>query len=232
VGIAVSRTFDHDYHPAWCGIVAKMEIELIQSPAVLLVSISALVLILSNHWRVSLAALFLLYIGEFILVALTWSVTMSLAKLLAGWMAALILWMALAGFESQPKTRVNGADSSKPIVEKSTMSRSLFQLFASTLVILVVYSVLPILTERIPDLGFAQAFGSLLLISLGLLHLGLTTIPWRVVVGLLTMLAGFEILYSAVELSILLEGLLAAVNLGLALLGAYMIIAPAAEELV
>jgi hypothetical protein len=207
-----------------------MDIDLLQSTAVLLVSVSALVLILSNHWRVSLAALFPLYIGEFVLVALTWSIPLSLAKLLAGWMAALILWIALAGYESQQKTGINGADSSKPFVEKFTMSRSLFQLFASTLVILVVYSVLPILTERIPGLSFTQAFGSLLLISLGLLHLGLTAVSWRVMVGLLTVLAGFEILYSAVELSILLEGLLAAVNLGLALIGAYMIIAPAAEE--
>jgi len=42
-----------------------------------------------------------------------------------------------------------------------------------------------------------------------------------VIVGLLTVLAGFEIMYAAVESSALVTALLAVVNLGLALAGAY-----------
>jgi hypothetical protein len=207
-----------------------MEFELIQSAAVLLAAIPALTLILSNNWRLSLASLSLLYIGVFILVAQSWPIPLSTAKLLAGWMSGLILWLALSGIDTQPKG--NGNDTGNPATaeNRSGMSRILFQVFASILVILVVYSLLPILTDWIPGLSVEQAFGSLMLISLGLLHLGLTTVPWRVVVGLLTMLAGFEIIYSAVAQAILLEGLLAAVNLGLALLGAYMIAAPDVEE--
>jgi hypothetical protein len=48
--------------------------------------------------------------------------------------------------------------------------------------------------------------------------------------GLLTVLSGFEILYSAVEVSALVTGLLAGVNLGLALVGAYLLLAPTLEE--
>jgi hypothetical protein len=70
----------------------------------------------------------------------------------------------------------------------------------------------------------------MILIALGLLHLGLTSQPFRVVLGLLTVLSGFEILYAAVESSILITGLLAAVTLGLAMLGAYLITAPTLEE--
>jgi hypothetical protein len=63
-----------------------------------------------------------------------------------------------------------------------------------------------------------------------LLHLGLTAQPLRVVLGLLTVLSGFEILYAAVESATLVAGLLAAVNLGLALVGAYLLVAPGLER--
>jgi len=199
-------------------------------PAVLLVGITALTLILSNNWRWSLAALFLQYVGVFILVAITWPVMMSLAKLLAGWMAATVLWMALAGQEQLLAVSEidQGKQGSTEIVY--SVSSRLFRFFAASLVILVIFSLIPLVIDWIPGIHREQAIGSLLLIGLGLLHLGLTAVPWRVVVGLLTMLAGFEIIYSAVELSILVEGLLAAVNLGLALLGVYMVTMSGTEE--
>ena len=48
--------------------------------------------------------------------------------------------------------------------------------------------------------------------------------------ALLTILAGFEILYAAVEGSILVAALLAVINLGLGLVGAYLLNASAVEE--
>ena len=65
--------------------------------------------------------------------------------------------------------------------------------------------------------------GAMLLIGMGLLHLGVTTRPLRVLLGLLTTLSGFELLYAAVENSVLVAGLLALVTLGLALVGAYLL---------
>jgi hypothetical protein len=50
------------------------------------------------------------------------------------------------------------------------------------------------------------------------------------VLGLLTVLSGFEILYAAVETATLVAGLLAAINLGLALVGAYLLAAPSLED--
>jgi hypothetical protein len=69
----------------------------------------------------------------------------------------------------------------------------------------------------------------LILIGIGLLHLGLTAQPLRVVLGLLTVLSGFEILYAAVETATLVAGLLAGVNLGLALVGSYLLTSPSLE---
>jgi hypothetical protein len=65
--------------------------------------------------------------------------------------------------------------------------------------------------------------GGLILICVGLLHLGMTTRPMRVIIGLLTVLSGFEVLYAAVETSLLVAGLQALTTLGLALVGAYLL---------
>jgi hypothetical protein len=51
-----------------------------------------------------------------------------------------------------------------------------------------------------------------------------------VIYGLLTVLAGFEILYAAVEGSILVAALLCVVNLGVGLVGAYLLNGGLVEE--
>ena len=65
---------------------------------------------------------------------------------------------------------------------------------------------------------------------MGLLHLGVTDRILQVTIGLMTVLAGFEILYAAVESSTLVTALLAVINLGLALTGSYLMVADNAEE--
>jgi hypothetical protein len=69
--------------------------------------------------------------------------------------------------------------------------------------------------------------GSLLLLGAGIVHLGITSDILNVILGLLTMLTGFEILYAAIESSILVAGLLAITNLGLGIAGSYLLIAGA-----
>jgi hypothetical protein len=48
--------------------------------------------------------------------------------------------------------------------------------------------------------------------------------------GLLTVLSGFELVYAALETSILIAGLQAVITLGLALVGAYLLAVPLMEE--
>jgi hypothetical protein len=67
---------------------------------------------------------------------------------------------------------------------------------------------------------------------MGLIHLGITSRVFRVVLGLLTALCGFEIIYAAVESSILVAGLLAITNLGLGLTGSYLLLAASSAEAV
>jgi hypothetical protein len=70
----------------------------------------------------------------------------------------------------------------------------------------------------------------MMLMGMGLLLLSTTIDPLRVIIGLLTILAGFEIIYAAAVSSVLVTGLLALVTLGLALAGAYWLNLASPEE--
>lgn len=200
-----------------------MSFETLSFPSVILVTLTSLLLLISRNWRWSIAALALQYIGVFLLVALNWPIEMAVTKIVAGWMAGAVLGIAISeAFVASPENW-SGADKLSP-------SSSIFRLLAAILVGLVVLSAAPNVIEWIPGASLPLLWGSLILIGNGLLHLGLSTQPLRVVLGLLTIMSGFEIIYSAVETSTLVAGLLAAVNLGLALIGAYLIMAPFVEE--
>jgi len=82
----------------------------------------------------------------------------------------------------------------------------------------------------VPGIPLESAIGALVLVGLGLLQLGLTSHPIRVIIGLLTIISGFEIIYAVVEEPALVAGLLAGVTMGLALLGVYLIFQSSLEE--
>jgi hypothetical protein len=105
----------------------------------------------------------------------------------------------------------------------------LFRLFTAGILIAATFA-LSLRASGWLGLGLPIAWGSLLLIGMGLLQLGISAQPFRVILGLLTVLAGFEILYAAVESSTLVAALLSTINLGLALTGAYFLNMPQEEN--
>jgi len=187
--------------------------------AVFVILVTSVGSLLVRDWRFSIIFLALQYLGMFILVLQHWPLGMATVKVVAGWMAAAILGMTRSGLATQ------GFD------EKSIWPRGrLFRLFAAGIVGLIVSVVTPGVSTIMADAGFAVTSGSLLLIGMGLLHLGITVSILRVTIGLMTVLSGFEIIYSAVEGSVLVAALLAIINLGLALAGSYLLIASASSE--
>lgn len=179
--------------------------------AVALVSLSGIVLLVSWDWRMSIASLAVQYIGVFLLVLLSWPVELAVVKLVAGWMSGAVLGVASVG---TVQTWTRG--------EHFPLSEFLLRLLVGGMVGLVSISATPRLVTWIPALSMHQANGGLILISMGLLQLGLGIQPLRISLGLLTFLAGFEVIYAALETSTLVSGLLAGVNLGLALVGAFL----------
>lgn len=175
-----------------------------------LLILTSVAVLISSDWRLTIAALCLQYIGVVILVAQVWPVGLSAVKLLAGWMAAAVL--GITKF-SQPGTED----------EAHLPSNRVFRFLAAGLVLLFIVSVTPKISDWFPQISAGILLGGLILISMGLLQVGMTSQPFRVILGLLTVLSGFEILYSAVELSVLVDGLLAAITLVFALVGSYLI---------
>jgi hypothetical protein len=179
--------------------------------AVFIVLGASIGLLLVRDWRISLAILSFQYVGMFLLVNSHWPLGMSTAKLITGWMAAAILGMTQSGSPNFPHQ------------EGSWPEGRAFRLFIAALVIIAVASFAPSLLTWLPGISLPVAYGGLILIGMGLLELGITVQPLRVTIGLLTVLCGFEILYASIENSILVAALLSVINLGLALVGAYLI---------
>jgi len=166
-------------------------------------------LLVSQHWRWSILSLALQYLAMFLLITQVWPIGLAAVKLITGWMAGAVL------SASQPAAGL-AEESSNSVYGR------VFRILAGAIVWLVVFSIQPVVAQVIP-LQPNFLIGGLGLIGMGLLQLGVTTRPLRVILGLLTLLSGFEILYAAVEGSILVTGLLVVVNLGLALAGAYLL---------
>jgi hypothetical protein len=187
--------------------------------AVVIVTVTSISLLLARDWRWLIIFLSAQYFGMLILTLVHWPLGMATVKVVAGWMSAAILGMTRSNLP-----RENRAE------RQSILPRGrLFRLFAAGIVLLVVASAAPRVDAVMADAGYAVTTGSLILIGMGLLHLGVTDHILRVTLGLMTVLCGFEILYAAVESSILVAALLAAVNLGLALVGAYLLVASNAQ---
>lgn len=193
-----------------------MNLDFLQAVPVVIVMASSLALILSPRWRWTIIALAVQYAAVFWLVSMTWSLGLSVVKLVAGWMSGAVL----------AATQNEAGSGNDPY---NSRSGRVFQVMAAVLVWLVVFASGSVVNDWIPA-NPAQTYGALLLVGMGLLQLGLSTRPIRVVLGLLTVLSGFEVLYATVEISILVAGLLAAVNLGLSLVGAYLILSPTMGE--
>jgi len=188
--------------------------------AVGLVLITSAGLLVSRDWRMELGLLGIQYIGVFWLTTQHWPVNMAAIKLVTGWMAIATLGITRLGFkETEEKDR-----------EELWSQGGLFRLFASGVVALIVIAIAPRVETIIPGIGVPVITGSLLLLALGTLHLGMTSQPFRVILGLLTALSGFEALYAALESSVLVTAMLSIVNLGLALVGAYLLTARNVEE--
>jgi len=187
--------------------------------AVVLIVVTSAGLLFAHDWRWSIILLALQYLGMFILTLQHWPIGMASVKVVAGWMSAAILGMTRSGLANEPQT-------DETIWPRGRM----FRLFATVTVVLIAAVATPAVDTVMADAGFPVTNGSLLLIGMGLLHLGISSELLRVAIALMTVVSGFEVLYAAVEGSVLVAALLAVINLGLALVGSYLLIAATPRE--
>lgn len=185
------------------------------APVVIIVG-TTVMLLLSFRWRWSIIALAVQYLAVFWLVTQVWPLGLSAVKLVGGWMTGALLGATYFPDEDTGETRFPNA-------------WAIFRMVAAAFALIVVLAVYPSIRGWIPSED-PILLGGGVLIAMGLLQLGLSTHPLRVVFGLLTILSGFELYYAVVEDSVLVAGLLVIVTLGLGLVGSYLIGVPSAEE--
>ena len=186
--------------------------QIISILAFLLIVITAMAILVIRDWRIVSAALILQYLGAFAMVTQSWPVGMAVIKLIVGWMATAAISLTYFRRENVP-------------LFAETPSSFIFRGLIGLLTILVVFIAATGLQANVfPELDLLVLQSGLMLIGLSLMQLGTTQDPFLTVVGLLGVLSGFEIIYAGLELSALLTGLLAIVNLGLSLVGVYFII--------
>ena len=202
--------------------------------ALIAIAVISLSLLITTDWRISILLLSLQYVAVFLLVLISWPLQMAVVKLVAGWMAGAVIGMAIISSPTVRQKLEYGSQSVNNESRASVWSTFIqtgrpFQLLAAGLVGLSVIYLAPQIDEWIPKIGIVPALGGLTLIGMGLLKLGFNDQPLMIIFGLLTVLAGFEIIYSILENSALVAGLLAVITLGLALVGAYLLTAPDME---
>lgn len=166
---------------------------------------------LSRDWKWSLGFLGTQYLGVFGFVQTIWPINLAIVKLISG----LIVCLAIATSQKNI-TAFSFSETSWP-------QGRLFRLLATALILLTTLS---ISSQTSTWLGISNPIGtwaSLLLMGIGLFQLGITTQPMRVIIALLTLISGFEIIYAFVESSALVAAMLVLINLGLSLVGIYML---------
>lgn len=196
----------------------------------MLLAVIAVFLLVIEEWRVRIVLLSLLYLGIFILSAASLPLGLAVTHLLAGWTACIIVGMAMMSIPVE-ELKAMGLSTGK-ISQRSfsVESRQVFQFLTAILVVTATYWLTQPLIDWIPGSNFEQIWGGVMLLGLGVTIIGFNTRPFPLAIGLLTILGGFLIIYSVVEVSTLITGLLAAVIIGLGLVSAYLITVPYIQE--
>ncbi len=175
--------------------------------AVVIIMATSLLLLVGMKWRVSIIVLAIQYLAVFWLISLVWTPGQAAVKLVIGLMSCALIGSSLPDEEvKDPFPGIFG---------------NIFQLVLASMVWLLVFAIAPEIVKWFPT-GLVMVWGGFILIGVGVMQIGIATHELRVVFALLTILSGFEVIYASVENSILVTGLLAVINLGIALVGTYL----------
>jgi hypothetical protein len=177
--------------------------------AVIGIVITSLALLVLENYRLSLAAMVLQYLFVFFLISSIWPVGLAVIKLIIGWIVCSLIGSAYMHNRSSQ-------------LEETSTEKMVFSSLSAVVVWLIVFTISGSASSVLP-LSRPILLGAGILIGMGVLQLGSTTSLLRVLLGLLTILSGFEVVYAGLEQSILVTGLLAMVNILFGFMGWYMI---------
>jgi hypothetical protein len=176
------------------------------------VVVTAILLLILDKRRTLAVILAVQYLFVTWLAALSLPILVASVKLIAGVMACSILSIApkeTKAFESKKNTR-------------GVLSGLSFRIIAAILIIASALGWDWGTARIIEGLSWPATYASTVLMGFGFLQFGFNERPFRVGIGLLSLLSGFEIAYATIEPSLAVVALLAAIHIGIALVIGYL----------
>jgi hypothetical protein len=195
------------------------------TPALIGLLITASFLVIVNDWRLGFIALAAQYLLAAVLIAqiAVWQVVV--VKIIAGLLSVGILYLTGAEVHFGRKVvlpRPEGTESLPASARFEFPTGLPFRVLAVLMVSLAAWNIATQSDFVLHGIPSWLNVAGYLLIALSLLNLGLTEEPMNAGLGLLTLLTGFGIFYTAVEPSLAVVALLAAVDFVIALAVGYL----------
>jgi len=176
---------------------------------IILVAATAFALIVVERPAIQIGILAIQYSSVAWLTSLALPLQVAAVKLVAGLIACGVLALTVAG------SRL-AAESAPGIAGRA------FRVIAAILIMAAAIGLGQTNWMRVPDIRPEAIMAVAILMSMGLLQLGLFRTPLRMSIGLITLLSGFEIAYSVIEPALAILALLASVHIGLAIVVSYL----------
>jgi len=177
-------------------------------PATIGLLLTAIIILLTSDWRLSLTALLIQYI--LIGTALSNDVRLEVAvvKILVGVLAVSILYLTARRLQDIGGTLTVGSEKARFLGlsvgwEAGPLGLP-FRLLAALLAALAVLRLFGSL--NLPQTSAATAFAASWLVAMGLTGLVVSTSPLRVAAALLTILGAFDLVYARLEPSLAVAG--------------------------
>ena len=192
-----------------------MSFETLRIIAAVILLLCAAVNLVRRHWVLNVAVLALQYVCVFLIILEVRTPLLAAIKLIVGLMVSLMIYLIL---------RSSGLIDSL-FSRQHLTSGEVFRGTIALLLVLISHLAAPKVKLSIfPQSSELLLTASMGLMLFGLLQMGTITEPLYLVIGMLTFLSGFELLYASLEFSRVLEALFTAINLLLALVGSFFIV--------
>jgi len=164
-------------------------------------------MLIASDWRMRIAGMASLYLISFIVILQVWPIALASIKLVSGWMGIALLSTSMVNTKNQE----NSPHFTSEIV---------FRFLMAVLFWIVIAAIAPSINKWLP-IAYTNLYIGLSLMGSGLLFMSLTDDFFEIVLGLLTILAGFDIIYSSLEGSALVTGIFAFIVILICLLSGY-----------
>ncbi|MBP7196144.1 MAG: hypothetical protein KBA05_01875 [Anaerolineaceae bacterium] len=192
-----------------------MSFETLRIIAAVILLLCAAVNLVRRHWVLNVAVLALQYVCVFLIILEVRTPLLAAIKLIVGLMVSLMVYLIL---------RTSGLIDSLFSRQRLT-SGEVFRGTIALLLVLISHLAAPKVKLSIfPQSSELLLTASMGLMLFGLFQMGTITEPLYLVIGMLTFLSGFELLYASLEFSRVLEAFFTAINLLLALVGSFFIV--------